>query len=91
MKGRRRRTSACWVGDITTHVTELIYPRFHDPASAIPLDRVRAALEEFCLSGNGDRPSCIGWVSGEANGQRLDRAPVVDFVEDPVIDWGSLS
>ncbi|MEV6481107.1 Imm1 family immunity protein [Streptomyces sp. NPDC051576] len=67
------------------------YPLFHDPASAIPLDRVRAALEEFCLSGCGDRPSCIGWVSGEANGQRFDRAPVADIVEDPVIDWDGLS
>jgi len=66
------------------------YPLFHNPASAIPLDRVRAALEEFCLSGSGDRPSCIGWVSGDMNGQRLDRTPVVDFVEDPVIDWSSL-
>ncbi len=67
------------------------YPIFHDPASAIPIDRVHAALKEFCLSGSGDRPGCIGWVPGEVNGQRLDRASVVDFAEDPVIDWGGLS
>ncbi|MFE2568150.1 Imm1 family immunity protein [Streptomyces mirabilis] len=64
------------------------YPLFHDPASALPLERVRAALEEFCRAGTGERPECISWAPGDANGQRLDRAPMVEQVEDPVIDWG---
>ncbi len=45
-------------------------PYFFDPISALPLDRVRAALEEFCRLGTGDRPECIEWVHGEMNGQR---------------------
>ncbi|WP_406177779.1 Imm1 family immunity protein [Streptomyces sp. NBC_00996] len=66
------------------------YPLFHDPSSALPLEQVRAALEEFCRIGTGERPECISWAPGDANGQRLDRAPMVEQVEDPVIDWGSL-
>ncbi|MEV1007138.1 Imm1 family immunity protein [Streptomyces sp. NPDC049881] len=45
-------------------------PRFFDPRSTLPLDRVRAALEEFCRLGTGDRPECINWVPGEMDGQR---------------------
>jgi hypothetical protein len=29
-------------------------------------------LEEFCRTGTGERPSVIGWVRGDTNGQRLD-------------------
>lgn len=47
------------------------YPLFHDPASAIPIPSVRAAVEEFCRTGTGDRPECIDWVAGHVNGQRL--------------------
>jgi hypothetical protein len=47
-------------------------PYFFDPKSTLPLDRVRAALEEFCMLGTGDRPECIRWVRGELNAQRHD-------------------
>jgi len=47
-------------------------PYFFDPRSTMPLDQVRAALEEFCRLGTGDRPECIEWVHGEMNGQRND-------------------
>ncbi|MGW0086117.1 Imm1 family immunity protein [Streptomyces sp. NPDC003393] len=66
------------------------YPLFHDPASTLPIARVRAAVEEFVRIDTGERPECVGWVSGGVNGQRDDRPPMVDFVEDPDIDWGSL-
>ncbi|MER8100437.1 Imm1 family immunity protein [Kitasatospora sp. NPDC094016] len=47
-------------------------PRFHNRRSAIPLPDVRNAVEEFCRTGTGDRPDCIHWVPGHANGYRLD-------------------
>jgi Immunity protein Imm1 len=47
-------------------------PYFFDPRSTLPLDQVRAVLEEFCRVGTGDRPECIEWVHGEMNGQRND-------------------
>lgn len=47
-------------------------PYFFDPRSTLPADQVRAALEEFCRLGDGDRPESIGWVHGEMNGQRRD-------------------
>ncbi|MEV6995620.1 Imm1 family immunity protein [Streptomyces sp. NPDC093228] len=66
------------------------YPLFHDPASTLPITQVRAAVEEFCRKGTGERPECINWVPGEMNGQRYDRPPIMDFKEDPEIDWESL-
>ncbi|MFE1228056.1 Imm1 family immunity protein [Streptomyces sp. NPDC058745] len=57
------------------------YPLFHDPSSAIPLARLRAALEEFSDTGTGDRPECIAWVPGHMNGQRFDRPSMVETVE----------
>ncbi|GAA4608891.1 hypothetical protein BJY16_007062 [Actinoplanes octamycinicus] len=36
--------------------------RWHDPRSTLPLDQVRAALEEFCRTGTGDRPRSVNWV-----------------------------
>lgn len=66
------------------------YPLFHDPASTLSVDRVRAAVEEFCRQGTGERPECISWVPGEMNGQRYDRPSIEDFAEDPEIDWDSL-
>ncbi|MER5200195.1 Imm1 family immunity protein [Streptomyces sp. NPDC002755] len=66
------------------------YPLFHDPASTLPIPVVREAVEEFCRAGTGERPESIGWIAGEMNGQRSDRSPIVDFVEDPVLDWDSL-
>jgi hypothetical protein len=66
------------------------YPLFHDPASVLPVSQVRAAVEEFCRAGTGDRPGGVAWVAGHMNGQRLDRPPIVEEVEDPEIDWESL-
>ena len=48
-------------------------PYFFDPKSTLPVVQVRAALEEFCRAGTGDRPECIRWVHGEMNGQRHDQ------------------
>jgi len=59
------------------------YPLFHHPRSTLPLDRVRAAMEEFCRSGTGGRPAGIHWVQGELNGQRLDQERIVDRVDSP--------
>ncbi|MFE9107619.1 Imm1 family immunity protein [Actinomadura geliboluensis] len=66
------------------------YPLFHDLASALPVSQVRWAVEEFCYERSGARPDCIRWVSGQMNGQRLDRPSIVQFVEDPEIDWSEL-
>jgi hypothetical protein len=48
------------------------YPLFYHPRSVLVEDRVREVLEEFCRTGTGERPSVIGWVRGDTNGQRLD-------------------
>jgi Immunity protein Imm1 len=48
------------------------YPLFYHPRSALPGERVREVLEEFCRVGTGERPKSIGWVRGDTNGQRLD-------------------
>ncbi|MDW6059300.1 Imm1 family immunity protein [Streptomyces sp. FXJ1.4098] len=48
------------------------YPKFHDPRSTLPIAQVRAALEEFCREGTGNRPQRIRWVTGEMDGQRHD-------------------
>ncbi|MEV8322650.1 Imm1 family immunity protein [Kitasatospora sp. NPDC056731] len=80
-----------WISDNPTPsrvdsslVSDPGYPRFHDPASAIPLGQVRAAIEEFCRSGTGARPECIAWVTGDINGQRHDRPQFeeIDVEED---------
>ncbi|GGR02110.1 Imm1 family immunity protein [Kitasatospora griseola] len=42
----------------------------YEPASALPLEQVRAAIEEYCASDTGERPTCIDWVTGEYNGAR---------------------
>ncbi|MFJ1796820.1 Imm1 family immunity protein [Kitasatospora griseola] len=47
-------------------------PTYHDPASAVPLPQIRAAIEEFCRS-EGERPECISWVTGQYNGHRDDK------------------
>ncbi|MFE2916793.1 Imm1 family immunity protein [Kitasatospora indigofera] len=44
----------------------------YEPASALPLAQVRAAIEEYCASDTGERPTCIGWVTGEFDGARHD-------------------
>ncbi|MFJ9447185.1 Imm1 family immunity protein [Kitasatospora sp. NPDC101235] len=63
-------------------VSETYYPRFYDRASAIPLPQVRAAIEEYCRSGTGERPECIGWTTGEVSGRRYDRPPFEDEVDE---------
>ncbi|MER7441500.1 Imm1 family immunity protein [Micromonospora avicenniae] len=57
-------------------------PLFHDPCSTLPISQVRAAVEEFCRTGTGDRPECIGWVPGHASGRRLDKESVVELVQN---------
>jgi hypothetical protein len=47
-------------------------PMFHDRRSALPIPRVREAVEEFCRIGTGARPERISWVRGYVNGHRLE-------------------
>ncbi|WP_454855192.1 Imm1 family immunity protein [Promicromonospora soli] len=42
----------------------------YDAASAIPAERVVAALEEFFTVANGDRPTTVQWVPGDMQGRR---------------------
>ncbi|MGQ4477821.1 Imm1 family immunity protein [Streptomyces sp. SAS_276] len=46
--------------------------RYHDRRSALPIPAVLAAAEEFCRTGTGVRPSCIGWTPGNLSGVRFD-------------------
>lgn len=49
---------------------------FRDPRSTLPLPRIRAALEEFCRTGTGDRPQSIDWVEAVTfGGYRKDVQP----------------
>ncbi|MCD0446640.1 hypothetical protein LO763_23770 [Glycomyces sp. A-F 0318] len=43
-----------------------------DRAGTSPVQRVRAALEEHCRVGTGDRPRAVQRVRGEINGERLE-------------------
>ncbi|MCM4081124.1 Imm1 family immunity protein [Paractinoplanes hotanensis] len=47
-------------------------PVCYDRRSTLPIADIRAALEEFCRSGTGDRPQSVRWVRGDLNGERLD-------------------
>ncbi|WP_353963350.1 Imm1 family immunity protein [Streptomyces sp. NBC_00198] len=38
----------------------------------MPVDRIRAAVEEYCRAGTGHRPTCIDWTAGQMSGRRLD-------------------
>ncbi|MFJ4190587.1 Imm1 family immunity protein [Kitasatospora sp. NPDC089509] len=74
-----------WISDNPTPpqiesrlVCDPCYPRFHDPASAVPLPQVREAIKEFCGSATGERPESIIWTTGEINGPRHDRPPFED-------------
>ncbi|MER7280164.1 Imm1 family immunity protein [Dactylosporangium sp. NPDC000244] len=64
-------------------VSEPHYPMFYNPESTIPVAHVRAALEEFCRTGTGDRPSCISWVKGEVDGRRFDLEPNEGIKREP--------
>ncbi|MEU4692276.1 Imm1 family immunity protein [Actinoplanes sp. NPDC023714] len=66
---------------------------FYHRRSALPLDRVRAALVEFCAAGTGDRPESVSWVTGRVDGWRQDEPypasgdaePVWNLPDNP---WG---
>lgn len=62
-------------------ISDAGYPLFHDRSSTLPISVVRAAVEEFCRTGTGERPECVRWVRGQVNGQREDRDPIVERVE----------
>lgn len=47
-------------------------PVYLDRKSVLPIPQIRAALEEFCRVGTGDRPETIGWVHGHMNGMRME-------------------
>ncbi|MEV0677787.1 Imm1 family immunity protein [Actinosynnema sp. NPDC050436] len=47
-------------------------PLFYDRRSAVPIERVRVVLNNFCRVGTGARPVGVDWVHGEMNGRRLD-------------------
>lgn len=53
-------------------VTDPWVPVYLDRRSALPIPRIRAAVDEFCRVGTGDRPESIEWVHGWMNGTRLD-------------------
>ncbi|MFF4189316.1 Imm1 family immunity protein [Streptomyces sp. NPDC001691] len=46
-------------------------PSYHDIRNALPGSQVRAAIEEFCRTGTGERPTCIQWVKGQETGERI--------------------
>ncbi|MFJ8164135.1 Imm1 family immunity protein [Streptomyces sp. NPDC096136] len=47
-------------------------PTYIHRTSALPIPMLRAALEEFCKAGTGDRPECVNWVEGNFNGTLLN-------------------
>ncbi|WP_329541605.1 Imm1 family immunity protein [Streptomyces sp. NBC_01358] len=65
--------------------------RYHHVRSTLPIAAVRAALEEFCRTGTGVRPSAIDWTPGDLSGRRHD-APdpksSVAYCDDP---WCEIS
>lgn len=60
-------------------------PTFHDPRGAFPIIQVRAAVEEFCRTGTGDRPAAVSWVMGDMAGRRKDTPvqPAATKLDDP--------
>lgn len=46
-------------------------PVYLDRKSTLPIPKIRAAIEEYCKAGTGDRPETIDWVHGHVNGRRL--------------------
>lgn len=47
------------------------YPLWYDKRNVIPLEEVRAAIEQFCFTG-GKRPTIVSWDPSTVNGQRLE-------------------
>jgi hypothetical protein len=64
-------------------VSDPCYPIFYNPESTLPAAQVRAALEEFCRTATGDRPSCIGWIKGDVAGRRVDAEPNIGIKRQP--------
>ena len=61
-------------------------PFFHDPSSTLPIDEFRAALEEYCYSGTGGRPTSVQWVRGDLIGRRVDRSYPDEDVNREITD-----
>jgi hypothetical protein len=59
------------------------FPRYHHPRSTLPVALVRAAVEEFCRTDTGHRPTCIEWTPGDLAGRRLD-TPAEEAEEDVI-------
>ncbi|MFF7458669.1 Imm1 family immunity protein [Kitasatospora sp. NPDC008115] len=66
------------------------HPVSMEPASALPLTKVREVLGEFCRAGTGDRPACISWVKGKMNGEREELGAGVEPAPHSSTDWDSL-
>ncbi|MFI8100480.1 Imm1 family immunity protein [Streptomyces sp. NPDC086023] len=47
-------------------------PTYMHRTSALPIPVLRAAIEEFCRNGTGDRPTCIQWIEGNFDGTILE-------------------
>ncbi|GAA2436084.1 hypothetical protein GCM10010191_58600 [Actinomadura vinacea] len=62
------------------------YPRYHHPRSTLPINRIRAAVEEFCRAATGHRPTCIDWTPGKLDGERLDTPRPRDESVDRCLD-----
>ncbi|MFG2088518.1 Imm1 family immunity protein [Spirillospora sp. NPDC048824] len=57
-------------------------PSYHYPNSTLPVAQIRAAVEEFCRTRTGQRPTCIDWTPGEWAGHRLDMPRLVHKTTD---------
>ncbi|MGW3346303.1 Imm1 family immunity protein [Nonomuraea rubra] len=63
------------------------FPRFHHPRSTLPVAQIRAALEEFCRTGTGQRPECINWTPGDLSGRRLDMPEPEEEIDEWEHPW----
>ncbi|GAA4978550.1 hypothetical protein GCM10025331_86920 [Actinoplanes utahensis] len=43
------------------------------PSVVLPVAEIRAAVEEYCRAGTGERPGSVSWVHGNNLGERDDR------------------
>lgn len=68
---------------------------FYAPESCLPVDAIKAAVEEFARIGTGARPESVKWVIGTFGGQRIPaddwsfdapKSDPVDFWEAPIED-----
>ncbi|MFJ4669785.1 Imm1 family immunity protein [Kitasatospora purpeofusca] len=55
-----------------TLVSDKCTGAYYDPGSVLSISSITAAVREYCLGGTGERPTAIGWVTGEMNGYRND-------------------